>query len=188
MAPDLKNKRFAIFGLQGTGKSVLVKHFLRSTPNSIVYDVLREHTGLHRYLVSYRQYSPVALAELNNFVNRVVIGSGKIRLFVLEEANRYCRPKPNPLPDSILYLNDFQRHLNIAFGVVARRPTQLHSDLVELAHYLFIFRLVGKNDFEFLEATAEGLGEAVRKLPDYHFIVVNPDRSFYQHEPVLMES
>lgn len=184
MFVDIANKRFVILGLQGTGKSYLVKYFLKTIPNSMVYDVLKEHEGFHRYLVDYRQYSPEALEEINNFVNRIIIGSGVVRLFILEEANRYCRPKPTPLPEAISDLNDFQRHERIAFGSVARRPTQLHTDLMELAHYLFIFRLVGKNDNIYLESIAEGLGEAVKSLPEYHFVIVNPDRSYQVHEPI----
>lgn len=181
---DLQNQRFCIFGLQGSGKSVLVKTILQGEKNSIVYDVLKEHQGFNRYLATHRQRSDAAIDELNMFVNQVVSGSHQIRLFILEEANRYCPPKPTPLPDSILDLNDFQRHQKIAFGLVCRRPTQMHSDLVELAHYLFIYRLVGKNDCAYLEAIAEGLGEAARELEDYHFLVVTPGRKYYVHKPV----
>jgi hypothetical protein len=181
---DIEDKRFVVLGLQGTGKSYLVKGILKNTPSSIVYDVMREHTGLNRYIVDHRENSREGIAELNHFVNQVVIASGQIRLFVLEEANRYCPPKPAPLPQSILDLNDLQRHFKITFGSVARRPVQLHTDLVELAHYLFIFRLVGINDLKYLEAVAEGLGEAVRRLKDYHFILVNPDRTYQEHKPI----
>lgn len=186
---DITNKRFCIFGLQGSGKSVLVKYILARFRDSIVYDVLKEHIGFNRYLVTHRQVQKQtgddpAIKELNTFVNRVVLGSRAIRLFILEEANRYCPPKPTPLPASILDLNDFQRHDKIAFGSVCRRPVQLHSDLPELAHYLFIYRLVGKNDTAYLESIAEGLGEEVKALLEFHFVVVNPDRSYYVHAPV----
>lgn len=186
---ELENKRFAIFGLQGSGKSVLVKQILTLYRPSIVYDVLKEHYGFNRYLVTNRQVikhreDDIAILELNRFVNQVVIASHQVRLFILEEANRYCPPKPFPLPSSILDLNDFQRHEKIAFGVVARRPVQLNSDLVELAHYLFIFHLVGKNDVDYLESVAEGLGMAARSLPDYHFIIVHPNRSYEIHKPI----
>lgn len=194
MRIDLTNKRFCVFGLQGSGKSVLVKYILKNTRDSIVYDVLKEHAGFNRYLVSYRQVKAnnakdLAIAELNTFVNRVVVGSGKIRMFILEEANRYCPSKPVPLPASILDLNDFQRHERIAFGSVCRRPVQLNTDLVELAHYLFIFNLVGKNDTQYLESIAEGLGEAVKNLPPYHFIVVPPRRADFEvHAPIPDET
>lgn len=186
---DITDKRFVIVGLQGSGKSVLVKSFLSQVKNSIVYDVLKEHRGFNRYLVDHRQVQNYtskdpAILELNTFVNRVVIGSGQIRLFILEEANRYCPPKPQPLPASILDLNDFQRHEKIAFGSVARRPVQLHTDLVELAHYLFIYQLSGKNDRNYLDEIADGLGDAAVGLKPWHFIIVHPDRHYEVHPPV----
>ena len=188
MPIDINNKRFCIFGLQGSGKSVLVKHILSNVRNSFVYDVLKEHSGHNRYLATHRQVkrpveSDPAIVELNKVVNRIVIGSGQIRLFILEEANRYCRNR-YPLPSSILDLNDFQRHDKIAFGCVSRRPVQLNTDIVELAHYLFIYNLAGKNDIDYLESISEGLGETVRKLPPYHFVLVNQDRSYQVHAPV----
>ena len=192
MSEDLSNKRFVIFGVQGSGKSVLLKYILSHYPAHLVYDVHHEHEGFNRYKVTYRQVDHrqkncPAIVELNNLVNSVVLGSGQIRLFVLEEANRYC-PNHYPLPDSILVLNDDQRHDRIAFGSIARRPAQLHTDLTELAHYLFIFKLTGRNDYQFLEDTAMGLGDAVRSLPDFHFVVVPPDRSkFYVHAPVSFD-
>jgi len=188
MIVDITNKRFVILGIQGSGKSELTKDLLSGVKNHMVYDVHREHTGFNRYLVEHKQvrsYKPndPGIAELNTFVSQVVLKSGQIRLFVLEEANRYC-PNKRPLPSSILVLNDDQRHDRIAFGSIARRAAQLHTDLVELAHYLFIFRLPGKNDFIYLEEVAEGLGEAVRQLPKYHFVIVDELRNFTVHEPV----
>jgi len=188
MLPDLSNKRFVVLGLQGSGKSVLVKSILRSYRNHLVYDVHHEHKEFNRYMVEHRQVNrnkpdDPAIVELNNLVTRIVLGTGQIRLFVLEEANRYC-PNNYPLPGSILTLNDDQRHDRIAFGIVARRAVQLHTDLVELAHYLFIFRLPGKNDRLYLEGIAETLGDCVRELPDYHFMVVGPTRDFEVHPPV----
>ncbi|OGN99176.1 MAG: hypothetical protein A2Y89_03090 [Chloroflexi bacterium RBG_13_51_18] len=187
--PDLTNKRFVVLGIQGSGKSVLVKYILKSYKHSIVYDVLREHQGLDRYFVERRQVvkhneDDPAIIELNNFVNQVVIGSGQIRLFVLEEANRYCPPKPTPLPSSILDLNDFNRHDKIAWGAVARRPSQLNTDLIDLAHYLFLFELPGKHDRDYLSDIIDGLGEAVRDLPPYHFIIVEHNRKFQTHKPI----
>lgn len=184
--PGLTEKRFAILGLQGTGKTYLAKYFLEQQAASIVYDVMHEYKGYNRYIVKYRQYNSAGLDELNRLVSQVVIGSKKIKLFILDEANRFCQPKPKPLPDSILELNDFQRHYHISFGVIARRPTQLHTDLIELAHYLFIFQLKGKNDLIYLEALSPGLGNAVFALPEYHFVIVHPNHTFEVHQPISL--
>jgi hypothetical protein len=193
MLPDITNKRFVIFGLQGSGKTELAKKVLKSVPVNtyLVYDVHHEYKGFTRYLAANRQVdrrkdNDPGIEELNAIVQHVVIDSGKIRLFVLDEANRFC-PNHFPLPASILVLNDDQRHDKIAVGFVARRPAQLNTDLVELAHYIFVFRLTGRNDFQFLEDTAEGLGEAVKSLNDYEFCVVGPDRRFKVHEPLKID-
>ncbi len=183
---DLQGKGFAILGLRGTGKTYLAKYLLKQNPRSIVYDVLHEYQGLNRYIVEYRQAGKMALQELNLFIGKVVINSGKIKLFVLEEANRYCPPKPSPLPLEILELNDFGRHFGVSFGVIARRPTQLHSDLIELADYLFIFQLKGKNDILYLNSLAQGLGDAVLSLPQYQFVIVYPNHTFQVHEAVSL--
>jgi hypothetical protein len=188
MLPDITNKRFVILGQQGSGKTVLAKYYLRGTKDSMVYDIHHEYTGLNRYLAAHRQVdrrtkNDPGIIELDNFVSTVVLGSGRVRLFVLDEGNRFC-PNKYPLPASILTLNDDNRHDKIAFGVIARRAAQLHTDLVELAHYLFIFRLTGKNDYSFLEDTAIGLGDAVRALEDFQFVVVDPSRRFKVHEPM----
>jgi DNA helicase HerA-like ATPase len=188
MLPDISSKRFAILGLQGSGKTVLARFFLKAIKNSIVYDVHHEYVGYNRYMADHRQVdrrnkADPGVLELDTFVKMVVTGSGQVRLFVLDEANRFC-PSHYPLPASILTLNDDQRHDKIAFGTIARRPSQLHTDLIELAHYLFIFRLTGRNDYQFLEDTAEGLGDAVKKLEDFQFVIVDPGRRFKVHEPM----
>jgi len=187
MLPDLTNKRFVILGLQGTGKSYLARHLLQHEQASIAYDVLHEYQGLNRYIVKYRQHGQEGVDELNLFVSKVVVGSKRIKLFVLDEANRYCPPKPHPLPDAILELNDWQRHYGISFGCIARRPTQLHSDLVELAHYMFIFQLKGRNDVAYLDTIATGLGQQVLQLPQYHFVVVHPNHEVELHPPINIQ-
>jgi hypothetical protein len=187
MLPNLINKRFVILGLQGTGKTYLAKHLLQHEQASIVYDVLHEYQGFNRYIVKYRQHGKEGLDELNLFVARVIIDSKRIKLFILDEANRYCPPKPVPLPDRILELNDWQRHYGISFGVIARRPTQLHSDLTELAHYMFIFQLKGVRDLNYLDSLVKGLGEKVLALPQYHFVIVHPNHEIEVHAPILLQ-
>src|SRR4030042_4065971 len=184
MLPDLTNKRFVILGLQGSGKSQLAKYLLQHEQAHFVYDVLHEHTGFNRYIVKYRKHGKEGIEELNTFVSRVIIDSNRIRLFILDEANRYCPPKPAPLPDSILELNDWQRHWNISFGAIARRPTQLNSDLTELANYKFIFQLTGVKDLTYLDSIVSGLGEKVLTLPQYHFVIIHPNHDIEIHAPI----
>jgi len=182
---DLKGRRFALLGLQGSGKTVNAKWILRHYPRHLVYDPLKEYVGFNRYLPTYREYSLEAIAEINAAIQRFIFEKeGKLDLFVIDEANRYC-PTRRPLPETIGQINDFNRHMNLGFGVIARRPVQLHTDLIELAHDLFIYRLKGKNDIAYLNELSDGLGEAVLSLQPYHFVHVNELRDFEICAPVV---
>jgi hypothetical protein len=189
--PDISNKRCVIFGLQGSGKTELAKKLTETQRAHIVYDVHHEYIGFNRYLVEHRRVNikdknDPGIRELNNVINNIVLKSGQVRLFVLDEANRYC-PNHYPLPSSILVLNDDNRHDRIGFISIARRPAQLNTDLTELAHYIFIFNLAGRNDYNYLEDTAVGLGDAARKLKEHAFIVVFPDRHFEVRPPLKLK-
>jgi hypothetical protein len=186
MKVDLKDKRFVILGLQGSGKTVLAKDILSHHKDSFVYDTLNEYKGFNRYVPKHRSYTPEALRELDRSIQKYVINRrDKVSLFIIDEANRYC-PNRRLLPNIVGYLNDFNRHLHLSFGIIARRPAQLNTDLMELAHYLFIYRLVGKNDLDYLSGVVEGLDDIVRTLKPYHYVVVDENRNYVVAKPVKM--
>jgi len=187
----MSDKRFAMFGLQGSGKTNLAKYLLRAQPAHLVFDVKNEYQGLNRYKVRYRDDR--GIPELEAVIDKLVVPTELIKLFVIDEANRYLKPKPVPLPPAVLNLNDFSRRLPptnkaLSFGCVARRPVQLHTDITELAHYLFIFNLKGKNDVQYLSDLVHGLGDVVATLPEYHFVILAPNRTFQVHEPVPLQA
>ena len=178
MKTILDNKRFAVFGLMGSGKTVLVRHILESTRNHIVYDPLNEYDGARRYVPDDRQ----SIGELNKFVETLVIPT-RPRLFIIDEANRFIANR-KPLPSGMADLNDLSRHWDISWGVVARRPTQFATDIVELAHYLFVFALHGKNDRQYLNDVKTGLGDTVDALRPFQFAIVDEHRRVTVHAPL----
>lgn len=177
---DITGKRFVILGLQGSGKTELAKHLLSKAKYHLVYDVLHEYEGFNRYVPTDRN----SRDELSKMVNKLVIAELKPTLFIVDEANRYMLPKPTALPSGITELNDWSRHIGLSWGAICRRPTQLHTDIMELAHFLFIFVLKGKNDNQYLDTILPGLGDTVAGLPDYHFAVVSENRSVSIHSPI----
>jgi hypothetical protein len=179
---DIANKRFVILGLQGSGKTELAKYLLRQSANSFVYDALKEYEGFRRYVPTNRNSIP----ELEECVTKLVLKRLKPSLFILDEANRYLIPKPHALPRGIEELNDWSRHIGISWGCVARRPTQLHTDIMELSHYLFIFVLRGKNDCAYLDSILPSLGDMVSDLPVYSFAIVTENRSVTIHSPITL--
>jgi len=175
---DLSGKGWAVLGPRRSGKSWLTKKILDSTDSHLVYDPMREHDGYHHYRPEDRD----SKEELNLVVRRMVI-PWRIPLFVVDEANKYIEPKPTRLPTGIQDLVDFCGHWDISAGFVARRPVQFHTDIIELADYCFFFRNQGVNDHKYLEGLKAGLGDAVRDLEKYHFIIYG-DGDFITHAPI----
>jgi len=196
---DLGSKGWAVFGLRGSGKSWFVKSVLESTPDHLIYDPLKEHTGYNKYTPSDRTsidelckviegpvIKGVKVTEDNKqmFPTRRVGETWKPELFVIDEANRYIYPKPTRLPKPVADLVDYGRHWSLSFGVVARRPVQFHTDLIELADVVFFFHLPGKNDHAYLESLHVGLGDTVRNLPPYHFVGFSHGSEITVHAPI----
>ena len=182
MEIDLTSKSFSIFGLPDSGKSTLANYILHEYGNqALIYDTLHEYPD--NPFDSYEPKGTYDRDELER-VTRRVMASRRYKLFVIDEANRFCPSKPTPLPQAIADLNDFRAHYGLTVGYVCRRPVQLNQDLTELSQYLFIFRLPGRNDLDFLKDTARGLEDEVMNLEKYHFVIVYPDRTFEVSAPV----
>ena len=109
-------------------------------------------------------------------------------LVIVDESNKYIQPRPAKLPFGLAELNDTSRHYGVAWGVICRRPTQIHSDVLELAHYHFYFRMPGPRDTKMLNNIHPGMGDECRSLPDYYFIVYEQGLGYYVHNPIEMKS
>ena len=181
----LARKTFAIFGYKASGKSTLAKFIAETYKTKCLYfDTLKECPAD----VSFHSYKPKTAhnpAELDAVVS-LLKSNHRYRMFIIDEANRYCPPKPTPLKPNIADMNDWCRHpeYNLAVGYIARRPVQINSDLIELCDYLFIFQLGGKNDIKYLNDLRTGLGETVKNLPLYHYVIVKQDRTWSAMKPI----
>ena len=196
---DLASKGWCVFGLRGSGKSWFVKSVLESTPDHLIYDPLKEHGGYNRYKPTDRTsideletvikgpvIKGIKVTEENKamFPTRRVGETWKPECFVIDEANRYIAPHPKPMPQGVADLVDYGRHWSISFGVVARRPVQFNSTLVELSDHVFLFNLPGKNDHAYLESLHSGLGDTVRNLPPHHFVAFSHGSEITVHSPI----
>lgn len=180
MEIDLANKAFCVFGLPDGGKSTLVNYLLYQYGSvAFVYDTLHEYPD-----TPFDSYTPKGRYNIAEFEPVISVAMKKYKMIVIDECNRFCPPKPTPLPQAIADLNDWRAHYGISVGYVCRRPVQLNQDLTELANYLFIFNLKGKNDCQYLNDLADGLGDAVKELEMYHFMIVDPQRNYQVCPPV----
>lgn len=181
LTPPQHEASFCIFGLKGSGKSTLVDYILRQYgPQALLYDTLHEapQDAPYDFIRPKHRYN---LAELEAVIGPLrTTKQNRYKLFMIDETNRFAPSKPAPLPSALADLNDQNRHYHLAVGYVARRPSQLNQDLTELATYLFLFHLAGRNDVKFLNNLATNLGDTVANLPEYHFVLVPPRRSEFQ--------
>ena len=185
---ELTGKTFCILGLKGTGKSTIANVILNTYgAKALYYDTLYEAPETSPFDI-YQPKNRYSVAELETVIRSIVPQNvnllPKYRMVIIDEANRFCLPKPSPLPAAIADLNDQCRHYLMSAGFIARRPSQLNQDLMELADYIFIFKLTGKNDIVYLNNTVTGLGDTVQALGHFEFVTVNPDKSFEVCEPV----
>ena len=177
---DLENKAFCILGLPNSGKSTLACYLLNQFGSqAFIYDTLSEYPD--QPFDSYVPKDRTSSAELEKVLR---VAWHKYKLIVIDEANRFCPPKPSPLPWAVQDLNDWRAHMGVSIGYIARRPVQLNTDLIELCDYVFLFRLRGKNDCQYLNDLRAGLGDAVAELGLYHFIVLDSAREFKVFQPI----
>jgi hypothetical protein len=183
---DLSNVTFTILGVKKSGKSTLANKILNDTgARALYYDTLGEAPpeSKFNYYVPTDRYSA---NELESVIAKITPQPGQdistfippYDMLIIDETNRFAPPKPHPLPPKVADLNDQNRHYLMSVGYVARRPSQLNSDLIELSDYIFVFRLTGKNDLIYLNATVSGLGDAVGKLGQNQFVLVFPDKHY----------
>jgi hypothetical protein len=185
----LKGRHTAVFGLKGVGKSTWVQYMMglpQFRHSHLVYDVCREHSGTLTTYVPRHRSGDEARAELDGAVERLVTQQERDMrpdVLVVEEVSRFCGPHSRP-PPALYELIDLARHYDVGLVTVARRPAQVHSDLVDLADNSVYFRLTGKNDRRALDRTLDGLSDVVRNLPKYRFARVTGDMRVHVHDPV----
>lgn len=185
---ELLGSHIVVCGMKRQGKSNWLQYVLSEFDayrNALVYDMNREHDNLARYVPTHRN-GEKARTEAGEVVKHFVTDNDRgLRpdLLVMEEATRYC-PNGGGTPDPIMEVADLARHLNVGLLAVCRRLARLDTTLVELADYIVVFALRGKNDRSRLNAESPGAGEAAAELSDYEYLIIGPDRRWTVHEAV----
>ena len=188
MLIDLTHKVWCVVGNRGKGKSTLSKTIPYGYGDkALYYDTLKEVPAS----MPYHSYKPKNAQDVQELISVILTVKAmpidkRYKMLVIDEANRFCLPKPHPLPQEIADMNDWCRHpeYDLSVGFIARRPVQLNTDIMELADYIFIFQLSGINDRKYLDSLSDNLGTTVMNLKPFHFVLVNPDRSYTVMNPI----
>lgn len=193
------DNRITIVGLQGSGKTELTKKLIRdiyeeSGRRSLVIDLMDEY-NLPSYMATVIRIRNKArpTEELETAIQKLIINPCKegkhikyrYACLVVDECPQFWR-SAHPLPSCAALLNHTMRHYDIGLICVSRRFAQMHVDITELSHELYVFRQSGKNDLKRLSDMAAGLDDAVRALPKYHYVHVDEERNFRICSPIQL--
>ncbi len=175
--------RRIIVGLQGSGKTVLAKHLIdqyrKQGVSTLVIDYMHEYDGKNH--TAYRvENRSKPTQEVDEVLNRLIIEPYRKGIprkeryghLICDEAPRYF-PARQPLPPAAAQINDVGRHMSIAVTCIARRFSQVNTDLVELSHEIYLFRQSGVNDLRRCNDMRAGLANIVGSLAPHHYAVLN---------------
>ena len=175
--------RRVIVGLQGSGKTVLAKSIIdqyhKQGVSTLVIDYQHEYDGKGH--TAYRVTDRVnPTQEVDTVLRHMIIDPYHGRVprrqryghLVCDEAPRYF-PNRTPLPTSMAEINDVGRHIGVAVTCIARRFSQVNTDLVELAHEIYLFRQSGVNDLKRCNDMSAGLANIVGHLPPHHYALLD---------------
>lgn len=190
---NLKNQKFCVFGLQGSGKTVLARHILTQKFKRPLVYCFHEHDW--NRVRAYRWHPP---RDENGFVTNmeedfkefikqgIILGRRKkIDLIMIDEADMFFQSNFQVRE----YMNDLvlnHRHYNVAVGFVSRRPQDIPTKIVESCKAGFYFALEGDNVLKKLKNISPKLMEEVMQLQhgDHHFLVKEIGKQPVKHKPI----
>ena len=185
MEINLKNKITSIFGLNGSGKTYFTINAILKNYRCLVHDPLKQYPSDKCDVFLPKINYPGIAHENELFLEKFVKPkSGKYDLLIYEEASRTF-PSQKPIMPAMRSFLDTYRHYNeLGLVFICRRPAQIFTDIPELSHHIFSFGNKGLNDIKRLNAESSGLGDIVKDLANYEYVIVNQDRTFTRMPPI----
>ncbi len=190
-----KATRSVVVGLQGSGKSELAASLVADYKRVWVYDPMDQFSVLPNaiaYFPTHKEYGPLMKKEITEWVEyvrgnlrREWAGDEQGEIIVMDETSLFC-PNKRPLPGGIQFLNDTHRHDGLDLMFIARRPAQIHTDLVELARRKYFFLLTGRNDHRYIKDLNEEMSPAIRDLQEFQYVEADEYNRFEVKEPAKL--
>ncbi len=177
-------------GIQGSGKSELVRHFIKSKmfKAPFVYDVQHhDYKVVDKDCYRYLPTGKASIAELDSRAKDVIklAKEKKIDAFILDEADMFLSENYQ-LRENLNDMVVSHRHYNLSLGMVTRRPQDIPTKIVESCHYLFVFSIEGDNVRKKMKNISPDLWKEVQKLEykDYRFVVKPIGKKPYIHNAI----
>jgi len=192
---DIQGKKVGVFGLQGSGKTVLAKEIIRRKFKApIVYS---PHSHEWRDELVYLYKAKDMLAELDAFFRKCIewAKNDKIDCVVVDEADLLFRNN-FALPQNVLDIFANHRHYPEGRGVsllfISRRPQDLPTMFVEASYLNVVFKLEGDNVKKKFNNIRGEFGDKICsddfKYRSYKFFIKEIGEPEFLHNKILIRS
>lgn len=191
--------RLTVIGLQGSGKTYLVKKaILDKEPHHLVIDPNDEYGDEYtRYIPRFTDNYEKLTQEIKLVVKKLVLPncwsleqmqkSGKdkpkrLKLLVIDEADLIAPARTN-INSMLRNLIVKSRHLRLDIVFISRRPTDLNAYIMDTSDKLVVFKQVGYNALKTLRALKLDSDKVIKKL-DYakhEFLLFDIDREYRKY-------
>ena len=190
--------RLTVIGLQGSGKTYLVKKaILDKEPQHLVIDPNDEYDGYTRYVPRFTDDYEKLTQEIKLVVKKLVLpncwsleqmektGKDKpkrLKLLVIDEADLIAPARTN-INSALRNLIVKSRHLRLDIVFISRRPTDLNAYIMDTSDKLVVFKQVGYNALKTLRALKLDSDKAIKQL-DYakhEFLLFDVDREYKKY-------
>ena len=191
--------RLTVIGLQGSGKTYLVKKaILDKEPHHLVIDPNDEYGNEYtRYIPRFTDDYEKLTQEIKLVVKKLVLPncwsleqmqkSGKdkpkrLKLLVIDEADLIAPSRTN-INSMLRNLIVKSRHLRLDIVFISRRPTDLNAYIMDTSDKLVVFKQVGYNALKTLLALKLDSDKVIKEL-DYakhEFLLFDVDREYRKY-------
>ena len=191
--------RLTVIGLQGSGKTYLVKKaILDKEPNHLVIDPNDEYGNEYtRYVPRFTDDYKKLTQEIKLAIKKLVLpntwsleqmektGKDKpkrLKLLVIDEADLIVPARTN-INSMLRNLIVKSRHLRLDIVFISRRPTDLNAYIMDTSDKLVVFKQVGYNALKTLRALKLDSDKAIKQL-DYakhEFLLFDIDREYRKY-------
>jgi hypothetical protein len=191
--------RLTVIGLQGSGKTYLVKKaILDKEQQHLVIDPNDEYGDEYtRYVPRFTDDYEKLTAEIKLAIKKLVLpntwsleqmektGKDKpkrLKLLVIDEADLIAPARTN-INSMLRNLIVKSRHLRLDIVFISRRPTDLNAYIMDTSDKLVVFKQVGYNALKTLRALKLDSDKAIKEL-DYakhEFLLFDVDREYRKY-------
>lgn len=192
-----QHSNITIFGMTGSGKSVLCRTLQEYFKNVIVFDTLYEYSdnegivfydfqNFARYLIEteYMEVLPYRIivrfppdldenSEINNYL-KMIYFRGDCTV-VLEEVQNFA--SVHKIPKYLKQISLTGRHKKVNFITTTQRIAEIHKSLISQAHHIFSGFTDNPNDIKTLNENGF-TAKLVDQINQYEFIWKN-NREYY---------